>query len=97
MSAQTLGLLLGLRLRSRELLLHFRLIVGKRTLSLATSGIELALRLSRGSSKRHLLGLVRSGELRLQLGNLGIARGQVVLSGVTHRGLGKLGFVVLAT
>ena len=47
-------------------------IVSKRTLGLATSGIELALRLCRGSGKRHLLGLVCRGKPSLQLGNLGI-------------------------
>ena len=35
------------------------------TLSKIPSGIELTLRLCRGSGKRHLLGLVRSGELCL--------------------------------
>ena len=97
LGAQTLCLLLGLSLCGRELLLYFRLIVGKRALGFAASRSELALRLSRGSGKRHLLSFVRRRELRLQLGNLGIACGQVVLSGIAHRGLGKLGFVVLAS
>ena len=97
LGAQTLCLLLGLSLCGGELLLHLRLIVGKRALGFAASRSELALRLSRGSGKRHLLSFVRRRELRLQLGNLGIACGQVVLSGIAHRGLGKLGFVVLAS
>ena len=43
------------------------------------------------------MGLIRSGELCLQFGNLSIACGQVILSGVTHRGLGEPGFVVLTS
>ena len=97
LGTQTLCLLLGLSLCGGEPLLHLRLIVGKRALGFAASRSELALRLGGRGGERHLLGLVCRGELRLQLGNLGIACGQVVLSGVAHRGLGKLGFVVLAS
>ena len=53
--------------------------------------------LGRGRGKRHLLGLVRRGKLGLQLGNLRIACGQIALSSVTHRRLGKLGFVILTS
>ena len=53
--------------------MHLRAIVSKRALGLAASGIELTLRLCRGSGKRHLLGLVRRGKLGLQLGNLSVA------------------------
>ena len=77
--------------------MYRRAIVSKRALGLAASGIELALRLSRSGGKRHLLGLIRRGELCLQLGNLSVACGQVVLGGVTRRRLGELGFVILAS
>ena len=97
LGTQTLCLLLGLSLCGGELLLYFRLIVGKRALGFAASSSELALRLGGRSGERHLLGLVCRREFRLQLGNLGITCGQVVLSGVTRRGLGKLGLVILAT
>ncbi len=65
--------MLGLSLCGGKLLLHLRAIVSKRALGLAASGIELTLRLCRGSGKRHLLGLVRRGKPGLQLGNLSVA------------------------
>ena len=76
--------------------MHLRAIVSKRALGLAASGIELTLRLGRGCGERHLLGLVRRGELCLQFGNLRIACGQIVLSGIARRRLDELGFVILA-
>ena len=76
--------------------MHLRAIVSKCALGLAASGIELTLRLCRGSGKRHLLGLVRRGDPGLQLGNLSVARGQVVLSSIACRRLGKPGFIIFA-
>ena len=75
LGAQPLGLLLGLSLCGRKLLLHLRLIVSKRALGLVVSGVELTLRLGRGSGKRHLPCLVRRSKPGLQLGNLGITCG----------------------
>ena len=66
--------MLGLSLCGGKLLLRLRAIVSKRALGLAASGIELTLRLCRGSGKRHLLGFVRRGEPGLQLSNLSVAR-----------------------
>ena len=93
---QTLGLLLRLSPCGGKLLLYRRTVVSKRALGLAASGIELALRLSRRGGKRHLLGLVRRGKPGLQLGNLSVARGQVVLSSIACRRLGKPGFIIFA-
>ena len=72
LGTQTLSLLLRLYLCGGKLLLYRRAVVSKCTFGLAASGIEITLRLCRGSGKRHLLSLVRCGKPGLQLGNLGI-------------------------
>ncbi|MFR7797070.1 MAG: hypothetical protein ACLU37_02010 [Collinsella sp.] len=60
--AQALGLLLGLSLCGGKLLLYLLRDESASGISLAASGIDLTLRLGSGG-KRHLLGLVRRGEL----------------------------------